>query len=31
VLGDLTRLLTDPATPDGVTRSAGDLLYRLFC
>lgn len=30
-LGELTRLLTDPAVPDEVTARAGALLYRYFC
>ncbi|MGH3899292.1 MAG: GNAT family N-acetyltransferase [Pseudonocardiaceae bacterium] len=31
LLGKLTRLLTDDAVPDEVTRKAGELLYRYFC
>lgn len=31
VLGQITRLLTDPKVPDDVTRAAGDMLYRYFC
>ncbi|MGH3871980.1 MAG: GNAT family N-acetyltransferase [Pseudonocardiaceae bacterium] len=31
LLGELTRLLTDDAVPDEVTRQAGELLYRYFC
>jgi CelD/BcsL family acetyltransferase involved in cellulose biosynthesis len=31
MLGELTRLLTDDAVPDEVTRRAGALLYRYFC
>jgi hypothetical protein len=27
----MTRLLTEPAVPDTVTRAAGDELYRYFC
>jgi hypothetical protein len=30
-LGRLTRLLTDPGTPDELSRAAGDELYRFFC
>ncbi len=31
MLGELTRLLTDDAVPDEVTRQSGALLYRYFC
>jgi CelD/BcsL family acetyltransferase involved in cellulose biosynthesis len=31
MLGELTRLLTEDAVPDEVTRQAGALLYRYFC
>jgi CelD/BcsL family acetyltransferase involved in cellulose biosynthesis len=31
MLGELTRLFTDDAVPDEVTRQAGTLLYRYFC
>ncbi|MGH3803009.1 MAG: GNAT family N-acetyltransferase, partial [Pseudonocardiaceae bacterium] len=31
MLSELTRLLTDDAVPDEVTRQAGELLYRYFC
>jgi CelD/BcsL family acetyltransferase involved in cellulose biosynthesis len=31
VLGELTRLLTEDAVPDGVTARGGALLYRYFC
>lgn len=31
VLGRLAGLLTDPAVPDEITRTAGDDLYRFFC
>jgi CelD/BcsL family acetyltransferase involved in cellulose biosynthesis len=30
-LGELTRLLTDPAVPDEITARAGAVLYRYFC
>ncbi len=30
-LGELTRLLTDEAVPDGITERAGALLYHYFC
>lgn len=31
LLSQLTRLFTDPAVPDAITRAAGDTLYGLFC
>lgn len=31
VLGNLTRLLTDPSVPDAITTDAGATLYRYFC
>jgi hypothetical protein len=31
LLGEMTRLLTEPSVPDDITTRAGDLLYRYFC
>jgi CelD/BcsL family acetyltransferase involved in cellulose biosynthesis len=31
LLSNITQLLTDPAVPDTITRTAGDKLYGLFC
>ena len=31
MLGELTRLFTEPTVPDEITTQAGALLYRHFC